>query len=49
MKVSELIKKLEKYQKRNGNLEVRKGGYKNSTEEIESVYFDEDTGSIIIY
>lgn len=49
MKVSELIKRLEKYQKRNGDLEVRKGGYANSTEEIESVYFDEEINGIIIY
>lgn len=49
MKVSELIKKLEKYQGRNGDIEVVKGGYAGSTEKMESVYFDEDINAIIIY
>lgn len=49
MKVSELIKKLQKYQERNGDKEVGKGGYAGSIEEIESAYFDEENNIIVIY
>lgn len=49
MKLSKLIKKLQRLKKNHGDMEVRKGTYNCSTETIEGAYHDEDENHFTIY
>lgn len=49
MTTKEMIKKLQKELKQEGNKEVRIGTYGGNSETIDGIYYDEDNDSIIIY
>lgn len=50
MILKDLLKKLESIKRRKGeDIEIRIGGYANSTSEIIGAYFNEDDNNAIVY